>query len=68
MRLHETTSSGSDRSFNSNEEYFKLSIDTVEYFPQPPVARADPSPRNVKSTAGLSVADKTISRPGSTYV
>ena len=70
QHIHETISSGSDQTFNSNEEeYFKLSIDTVEYFPQPPTASADSTPRNVKSVAaGQSMADKTISRPGRTYV
>lgn len=69
QHLNEMESSSSDKSFNSDEEeYFKLSIDTVEYFPQPPVARADPSPRIVKSPGGQLTVDKTISRPGRTYV
>ena len=69
QHLNGMKSSGSDESFNSDEEeYFKLSIDTVEYFPQPPIARADPSPRIVKSPSGQYTVDKTISRPGRTYV
>ena len=53
---------------NCDEDFFKLSIDMVEYFPQPPIARANTSSRTLTCATGQSLVDKIISRPGRTYL
>jgi hypothetical protein len=60
--------SASRQNSYSDGEFCRLSIDTVEYFPQPPPGRGDPSSWNVTRTNGQSMAEKTVSRPGRTYV
>jgi hypothetical protein len=52
----------------SDGEFCRLSIDTVEYFPQPPPAKGGPSSWNVTRINGQLMADKTVPRPGRTYV
>jgi hypothetical protein len=49
-------------------EFSTLSIDTVEYFPQPPPTKGDPSSWRVTRTSGQFMAEKSFSRPGRTYV
>ena len=60
-----------DRTYNicdSDDGCFQLSIDSVEYFPQPPIARADPSSWTLTCASGQPTVERTISRPGRTYV
>jgi hypothetical protein len=64
----QTKISGSRQNSYGDGEFSRLSIDTVEYFPQPPPAKGDPSSWNVTRTNWQLMADKTVSRPGRTYV